>query len=75
MNKLAALAVCGIALLAAPPAHADTSVEDLICQEMRMGFSDDQITASIHAGQPTMPAFIVRGKVLNTLGLCEQSTP
>jgi hypothetical protein len=43
-------------------------VNDLICTEMRMDLSADQIAQSVHFGDPTMPPFIVRGRVVNQLG-------
>jgi hypothetical protein len=62
----ALLAVFVIA--ATPLAHADDTVNDLICTEMRMDLSADQIAQSVHFGDPTMPPFIVRGRVVNQLG-------
>jgi len=62
-------------IAAIPLAHADDNVNNLICQEMRVGLSPDQIAQSVHSGDPTMPPFIARGKVPNQLGDCDEGTP
>ena len=74
ISKIAATALIAL-ILSTGIAHADTNLNDLICTEMRMGMSPDQITSSITSGDPTMPGFVARGKVINQLGACDQSTP
>lgn len=67
MKTVAIAAILAVSMTAAPAAHADPNVNDLICQEMRMGFSDDQTADSLHSGDPTMPAYIARSSyVLST---------
>jgi hypothetical protein len=64
MKTVAALAFI---LLSAPIAHADN-----ICQQSQdFGLSPDQIAKNLRDGDPTLPLFRARGKVLNRLGACD----
>lgn len=65
----AALIILGIA--GAGVAHADPTTPDLICLMMRQGYSPEQTAESLYSGNPTVPLYQWRGKVLNQLGNCQ----